>query len=102
LEAERRTLLGGSPEAIAAVTRRKLDLADRIEREHGAGRTPADGAEALAALARYNRENAVICTAMLRELGDALDRLRQHEPHRSYNPDGSETHPPTRHPLGAA
>jgi hypothetical protein len=53
-------------------------------------------------LARYNQENAVICAAMLRHLTAAIDRLRRQDPHRSYNPDGSEQSHSSRHALGAA
>jgi hypothetical protein len=56
----------------------------------------------LAQAARYNRDNAVICSAMLRHLTQALDKLRRAEPHRSYLPDGSERNPRARHTLGAA
>jgi flagellar biosynthesis/type III secretory pathway chaperone len=102
LEEERRTLLNGSAERINAVTQRKLALADIIEQEVAIPGTPFPNIEALTRLARYNRENAVICSAMLRHLTAALDRLRRHDLHRSYNSDGSEQRPPARHALGAA
>jgi flagellar biosynthesis/type III secretory pathway chaperone len=102
LETERRALLGGRPEEISEVTRRKLDLAELIERESTAGLVPPAAEQALIALARYNRENSVICTVMLRHLADALDHLRQHELHHSYNPDGSVDRRSPRQPLGAA
>jgi flagellar biosynthesis/type III secretory pathway chaperone len=102
LEIERHALLGGRPAEISEVTRRKLDLAEVIEREYAAGLVPQGAEESLIALARYNRENSVICTAMLRHLADALDHLRQHELHHSYNPDGSVDRRSSRQPLGAA
>jgi flagellar biosynthesis/type III secretory pathway chaperone len=102
LEEERRTLLAGRPERIDAVTRRKLALAERLERHDAlAGAAAPDLAE-LSALARYNRENSVICGAMLRYLTEAVDRLRQLDLHRSYNPDGSEARRSAKQALGAA
>jgi flagellar biosynthesis/type III secretory pathway chaperone len=103
LEEERRALLTGTPELITEVVQRKLALAEAIEAastEAGAARPPA---EAVAALDRYNRENAIICTAMLRHLTGALDALRRHDPHRSYKLDGTErTGLPAHQALGAA
>jgi len=101
LEEERRTLLGGSAAAISAVTQKKLALAEAIEQEVTVpGTLPS--LETLTRLARYNRENEIICGAMLRHLTAALDRLRRIDLHRSYNPDGSEQRPAARHALGAA
>lgn len=102
LEEERRTLLAGDPEQIRAVTGRKSALAEAIEAQSARAGAALPAAATLAALARYNRQNAVICNAMLRHLTAALDRLRRHEPHRSYTADGSERRPPARHVLGAA
>lgn len=99
---ERRVLLSGTPEAIGAITQRKTMLADLIDEATftpGAGRPSPD---LLRPLARYNQENAIICAAMLRHLTAAIDRLRRQDPHRSYNPDGSEQHRASRHALGAA
>jgi flagellar biosynthesis/type III secretory pathway chaperone len=102
LEEERRTLLGGTPEQINAVTQRKLLLADKVERDcRGPGIARPEPA-ILQQLARYNQENAVICSAMLRHLTAALDKLRRYDLHRSYNPDGSEQSPARQHALGAA
>jgi hypothetical protein len=102
LEEERAALLGGSPERILAAAGRKLELAEMIEaRTAQPGAVKPDGAT-LARAARYNRDNAVICAAMLRHLAQALDKLRRAEPHRSYLPDGSERNPPARQSLGAA
>jgi hypothetical protein len=53
-------------------------------------------------LARYNQENSIICSAMLRQMTRTIDKLRQHELHRSYGPDGAENSPPAQNPLGAA
>lgn len=102
LEQEREAFLSGSPERIAALAQQKLALADRIEREAAAPGAVAPSAGALAWLARYNRDNGVICSAMLRHMTQALDTLRRAEPHRSYRPDGSERNPPAPHTLGAA
>jgi flagellar biosynthesis/type III secretory pathway chaperone len=101
LEEERSALLGGGPEQVTAVAARKLQLAAAIEREtEGRGEVPA--AETLSRLARYNRQNGVICGAILRHMARALDHLQAHEQHRSYLPDGSERERPARHTLGAA
>lgn len=102
LEEERRTLVSGSAEAIGAVIRRKLALAEAIEAEATVPDTPLPELETLTWLARYNRENAIICNAMLRHLTASLDRLRRIDLHRSYNPDGSEQRPSAQHALGAA
>ncbi|HXE16612.1 MAG TPA: hypothetical protein VN632_05255 [Stellaceae bacterium] len=101
LEEERRTLLSGMPAKLSVVTQRKLDLADAIEHETQPGAAAADLTQ-LRALARYNRENSVICGAILRHMTGALDRLRQHDPHRSYREDGSEQSPPSGRLVGAA
>ncbi|MBV8778193.1 MAG: hypothetical protein JO032_07600 [Alphaproteobacteria bacterium] len=102
LEEERQALLRGTPSAISAVTERKTRLAEEIEAATGIPGVPLPASTALSALARYNQENAVICAAILRHLTDAIDRLHQHEPHRSYNSDGSEQSCAARHALGAA
>jgi hypothetical protein len=102
LEEERRALLSGTAEAINAVTQRKLLLADMIEQSTVVPGMPRPGTAELVALARYNRENAVICDTMLRHLTAAIDRLRRQEPHRSYKPDGSEQSHSEKHALGAA
>jgi hypothetical protein len=102
LEEERAALLGGSPERIIAAAGRKIELADRIEAHAARPDGGAPDAELLARAARYNRDNAAICAAMLRHLTEALDKLRRSEPHRSYLPDGSERNPPAQHTLGAA
>jgi hypothetical protein len=102
LEEERAALLVGNPERIIAAAGRKLELAGMIEAQAARPETAKPGGAALARAARYNRDNAVICSAMLRHLTQALDKLRRSEPHRSYLPDGSERNPPARHTLGAA
>lgn len=102
LEEERRTLVSGSAAAITAVTQKKLALAETIEQEVTVPGTPLPSIETLTRLARYNRENEIICGAMLRHLTAALDRLRRIDLHRSYNSDGSEQRPAARHALGAA
>jgi len=102
LEEERRALLSGTSEAINSVVQRKLLLADRIEQATSAPGTSRPGSAELVALARYNRENAVICDTMLRHLTAAIDRLRRQDPHRSYKPDGSEQTHSAKHVLGAA
>jgi flagellar biosynthesis/type III secretory pathway chaperone len=102
LEEERQALLSGTPEIINAATHRKMLVADRIEQAtvlRGAVR-PDRGT--LLPLIRYNQENAVICAAMLRHLTAAIDRLRRHDPHRSYNAEGREETRSARHALGAA
>jgi flagellar biosynthesis/type III secretory pathway chaperone len=102
LEEERRMLVSGSAAAIMAVTQKKLALAETIEQEVTVPGTPLPSIEMLTRLARYNRENEIICGAMLRHLTAALDRLRRIDLHRSYNSDGSEQRPAARHALGAA
>jgi flagellar biosynthesis/type III secretory pathway chaperone len=101
LEDERQALLSGTPAAIDAAAQRKVLVADMIEAATAAG-AARPSREALIALARYNQENAVICAAMLRHLGAAIDRLRGLDQHRSYNPDGSEQSGSARQALGAA
>jgi hypothetical protein len=84
------------------VVERKLALAEMIETECA---NPADAppnVETLGWLDRYNQENSIICSAMLRQMTRTIDKLRQHELHRSYGPDGAETSPPAQNPLGAA
>ena len=102
LEEERRILLSGTPEQIIGVVGRKLALADIIEKEAAALAATAPTTETLSRLDRYNRENAVICSAMLRHMTRTIDRLRLHELHRSYGPDGVENTRPVQNPLGAA
>ncbi|MGC2200781.1 MAG: hypothetical protein WA633_11635 [Stellaceae bacterium] len=102
LEEERSVLLSGSPERIAGVVDRKLALADMIEKESEKPGALPPSVEALSWLARYNRENSVICSALLRHLTDTVDKLRQRDLHRSYGPDGTETSPSAQNPLGAA
>ena len=102
LEEERRTLLSGIPAQLPPVTQRKLELADAIEQETRPGTTPIADLNQLKALARYNRENSVICNAILRHMTVALDRLRQRDPHRSYRADGTEQNPPSGRLVGAA
>jgi hypothetical protein len=102
LEEERRALLSGTAEAINAITQRKMLVADMIEQATFAPGTPRPRPAALAPIARYNQENAVICAMMLRHLTDAIDRLCRHDPHRSYKSDGSEENRSARHALGAA
>ncbi len=102
LEEERQTLLSGIPARLQLVTQRKLDLAEAIEQETRPGTTPLADLNQLKALARYNRENSVICSAILRHMTAALDRLRQRDPHRSYRADGSEHNPPSGRLVGAA
>jgi flagellar biosynthesis/type III secretory pathway chaperone len=102
LEEERSTLLSGMPARLQVVTQRKLDLADAIEQATRPGSSALADLNQLKALARYNRENSVICTAILRHMTSALDRLRQSDPHRSYRADGSEHNPPGGRLVGAA
>jgi flagellar biosynthesis/type III secretory pathway chaperone len=101
LKDERKALLSGQPIEIDAATQRKLLLAEEIERETD-GRSSQADIGLLKTLARYNRDNSVICTAMLRHMTAALDRLRQHDPHRSYRSDGSEQSPQNHRLVGAA
>lgn len=102
LEEERSALLSGSAERILAAADRKRSLADLIEAAAAEAEAPPIDTETLARIARYNRDNSVICTAMLRHMTQALDRLRRSDAHRSYRPDGSEREVATRHTLGAA
>ena len=102
LERERQALLSGTPEAIRTVTQHKTLVADLIDRAMLDPEAPRPDPALLRPLARYNQENAVICAAMLRHLTAAIDRLHQQDPHRSYNPDGSEQSRSAQHALGAA
>jgi flagellar biosynthesis/type III secretory pathway chaperone len=102
LEHERSILLSGSPERIGGLVAHKSALADMIERTWQASTATPLELDTLKALQRYNRGNSVICSAVLRHLSRALDKLRQRELHRSYRPDGAEDSPPVRSPLGAA
>jgi flagellar biosynthesis/type III secretory pathway chaperone len=102
LEEERGILLSGNAEQINAITQRKMVLADTIERASAGIDRAAPLREILRRLARYNRENSVICTAILRHMTAALDKLQRRDPHRSYGPDGVEHNPPSHRPLGAA
>jgi flagellar biosynthesis/type III secretory pathway chaperone len=103
LEEERSILLSGSPERIVGIVERKLAIAERIARAGDTPEAAPPGVETLIGLERYNRGNSIICSAMLRHLTRTLDKLRQHEPHRSYGPDGAENIPPAQTPpLGAA
>jgi flagellar biosynthesis/type III secretory pathway chaperone len=102
LETERRALLSGSPEAINDIAQRKMQLADLIERETATAGAERPSPDTLVAIARYNRENGIICTAMLRHLTASIDRLRRHDPHRSYLSDGREQTLSAQHALGAA
>ncbi|MBV8118482.1 MAG: hypothetical protein JO081_00905 [Alphaproteobacteria bacterium] len=102
LEEERSVLLSGSPERISVVVARKLALAEMIERARQTSSATPPDLETLKALERYNRGNSIICSAMLRHLTRALDKLRQREVHRSYRSDGAENRPPVQSPLGAA
>lgn len=102
LEEERQTLLSGMPARLQIVAQRKLDLADAIEQETRPGTSDMADLNQLRALARYNRENSVICGAILRHMTGSLDRLRQRDPHRSYRADGSEHNPPSGRLVGAA
>ena len=102
LEEERRALLSGTPSVISTVTQRKMLVADLIDQATLVPGTPRPDPALLRPLARYNQENAVICAAMLRHLTAAIDRLRRQDPHRSYNPDGSEQNRSSQLALGAA
>ena len=102
LELERRALLSGSPEAINAVTQRKMLVADLLDQATMVPGATRPNPAVLVPLARYNQENAVICSAMLRHLTAATDRLRRQDPHRSYRSDGSERSATAQHALGAA
>jgi flagellar biosynthesis/type III secretory pathway chaperone len=102
LELERRALLSGTAEAISAVTQRKMLVADMIDQATMVPGTPRPDPASLQPLVRYNQENAIICSAMLRHLTAAIDKLRRQDPHRSYGSDGSEQSRSMRHALGAA
>jgi len=102
LEEERSILLSGNPERITGVVERKLLLAEMIDREAEIPGTAPPSVAILTWLDRYNRGNSAICSAMLRHMTQAIDKLRQHESHRSYGPDGAENSPPAQNPLGAA
>lgn len=103
LEEERGALLAGEPERITAIALQKRALADAIEAEAAAqSLNEQPDREQLRRLARYNRENSVICSAMLRHMIEAIDKLHRYEPHRSYRADGSERAQTVRNTLGAA
>jgi flagellar biosynthesis/type III secretory pathway chaperone len=102
LQRERQALLSGTPEAISAITHHKILVADMIEQATLMPGTSRPDPAFLRALVRYNQENAVICTAMLRHLTAAIDRLHRQDPHRSYRADGSEHSRSAQHALGAA
>jgi len=102
LEEERTVLLSGRPHRITSVVQRKLALAEIIERQCELPTSEPPSTEVLVRLARYNRENAAICSAVLRHLTNTIDVLRQRELHRSYGPDGAEHNPAAQYPLGAA
>jgi flagellar biosynthesis/type III secretory pathway chaperone len=102
LEEERGILLSGIPARLLQVTEHKHALADAIEDATRPGTSPLPDLRQLQALARYNRENSIICNAILRHMTAALDRLRQNHPHRSYRADGSEQNPPSGRLVGAA
>jgi flagellar biosynthesis/type III secretory pathway chaperone len=100
LTEERRVLLSGKPDQITDVARRKLLLAERIDTACGSDIAPKT--KTLIWLDRYNRENSIICAAMLRHLTAAIDTLRRHDLHRSYKLDGTEQNPLAQQALGAA
>lgn len=102
LAEERQALISGSLERITAATQKKMLVADLIERATATPGMVLPSAELLTPLARYNRENAVICDAMVHHLTEAIDRLRQIDPHRSYNSDGTEQSRSAPRALGAA
>lgn len=102
LEDEREILLSGFPARLEEVIQHKHALADAIEDMTRPGTTLLLDLHQLQALARYNRENSIICNAILRHMTAALDRLRQNDPHRSYRADGSEQNPPSGRLVGAA
>jgi flagellar biosynthesis/type III secretory pathway chaperone len=102
LEEERGILLSGVPARLQQVTAHKHSLADAIEDVTRPGTSPLPDLHELQALARYNRENSIICHAILRHMTAALDRLRQNDPHRSYRADGREQNPPSGRLVGAA
>jgi flagellar biosynthesis/type III secretory pathway chaperone len=102
LEEERAVLLSGRPERMSVVVARKLGLAQQIERASELPGSVTPSAAILTRLSRYNRENSVICSAILQHLTNAIDRLRRHELHRSYGPDGTEQSSAAQNQLGAA
>jgi hypothetical protein len=102
LEEERRALLAGVPEQITAAAERKLAIGDLLEVVSAAPSAIAEHARSLARLERYNRENSVIVSALLRHMTRVLDELRRRDAHRSYQPDGTERDHPASHTLGAA
>jgi len=102
LTEERDALLSGNPERITELAHRKLVLAEQIDATWQGAGAPGAAAEAIASLDRYNRENSIICAAMLRHLRGALDVLRRQPLHRSYTIDGSERNPAASQVLGAA
>jgi flagellar biosynthesis/type III secretory pathway chaperone len=102
LEEERSILLSGTPEGIGELVKRKLSLAEEIEVACELPGTTAPSPDTLTWLARYNRENSVICSAILQHMTKAIDKLRRQELHRSYGPDGTEQSPAAQNPLGAA
>jgi flagellar biosynthesis/type III secretory pathway chaperone len=102
LEEERGALLCGRPERLSRVVERKLALAETIETECTNPMAVPPNLETLGWLDRYNQGNSFICSAMLRHMTRTIDKLRQHELHRSYGPDGVENSPPAQNPLGAA
>jgi flagellar biosynthesis/type III secretory pathway chaperone len=102
LEEERAVLLSGKPERVTVVVERKLILAGQIEHECAVPGIVAPSIAILSRLSRYNRENSVICSSILQHLTRAIDKLRRHELHRSYGPDGTEQSTSAPNQLGAA
>jgi flagellar biosynthesis/type III secretory pathway chaperone len=102
LQDERGILLSGHPERLAPAVERKLQLAQQLETACAEPETPPPGREAVRRLDQLNRGNAVICSAVLRQLSRTIDRLRRGDCHRSYRADGGETSPPAAGRLGAA
>jgi hypothetical protein len=102
LEQERGVLLSGHPQRIAGAVDRKLRLAAEIESAWTEAGGERPDCETVLQLDRLNRGNAVICSAVLRQLTRTLDRLRRGDSHRSYRPDGGEAQPPAPGRLGAA
>jgi flagellar biosynthesis/type III secretory pathway chaperone len=102
LEEERGILLSGHPERLAPAVERKLQLAQQLEIACAKAGVPRPARQAVRRLDQLNRGNAVICSAVLRQLTHTLDRLRRGDCHRSYRADGGETNPPAAGRLGAA
>jgi len=102
LEEERSILLSGNPERLTGAVKQKLAIADKLEMECTKPETVPPTLEKLIWLDRYNQENSIICSAMLRQITRTIDKLRQHELHRSYGPDGAESSPIAQNALGAA